>query len=246
MPSLKRKPHSSNAAITRVDNPVPYASTSTILKQNQLQATVKLLDASENIEEFVSDTKSILSNIRTTNKKLYSQLTTIVNHFEHSVGSTLKDEIIPNMNSCGSPMYVLQRLRAARKSGTTGGGLSNALISPRHARKLATKRIYLLNRRLPTRRLPTCQVKYPTPSNGIEFKPEEAFKTYIKLGKYKTKCLNEWRKNKYIPGLSTFFRRLREYKTTAVAPSKWQHYKGRPPIVPVNKVVGLTTSPSVW
>ena len=139
MPSLKRKPHSSNAAITRVVNPVPYASTSTILKQNQLQATVKLLDASENIEEFVSDTKSILSNIRTTNKKLYSQLTTIVNHFEHSVGSTLKDEIIPNMNSCGSPMYVLQRLRAARKRGTTGGGLSSALITPRHARKLATR-----------------------------------------------------------------------------------------------------------
>ena len=93
------------------------------------------------------------------------------------------------MNSCGSPMYVLQRLRAARKSGTTGGGLSSALITPRHARKLATKRIYLLNRRLPTR-----QVKYPIPSNGIEFKPEEAFETYIKLDKYKTKCVNEWRK----------------------------------------------------
>ena len=129
---------------------------------------VKLLDVSDNIEEFVSDTKSILSNIRTTNRKLYSQLTTIVNHFEHTVGSTLKDEIIPNMNSCGSPKYVLERLRAARKSGTTGGGLSSALITPRHARKLATKRIYLLNRRLPTRRLPTRQVKYPTPSNGIK------------------------------------------------------------------------------
>ena len=106
MPSstLKRKPHSSNAAISRVENPASYASTSVILKQNQLQDTVKLLDASENIQEFVSDTKPILTNIQLTNNKLYSQLTTIVNHFEHSVGSTLKDKIIPNINSCGSPM----------------------------------------------------------------------------------------------------------------------------------------------
>ena len=105
--TLKRKTRSSNTAITCAVDSVCYSPTSVVLKQNLLHAAVKLLDASKNITEFVSDTKSILDNLQSTNKMVYSQLTTIVDHFELSIGFTLKDEIIPNVDLYGSPTYVL-------------------------------------------------------------------------------------------------------------------------------------------
>ena len=107
MPTIKNKNTPSSNAITRVDNPAKYAPFATVMKQNQLLIAMKLLHASEVIDQFSSDTKHVIDKL---DKKLRRKLTTIIDIFVNSVGESLKRDIIPNTNTCGSASYVLNRI----------------------------------------------------------------------------------------------------------------------------------------
>ena len=65
------------------------------------------------------------------------------------------------------------------------------------------------------------------------------------LGKDKLKIVKNWRKEKYIPAISTFYRRLCHCKETGYTADGWMSSPGRPPIGDINKTIDLTMKDSV-
>ena len=142
--------------------------------------------------------QNILLTIWTKRQK---ELTTIINKPSTSVESSLKQDIIPNINACGFAWYVLNRLQIAEKSGSAGD-LSSALISP-SSKKTMKNKIFSYNKNFIY--LPTCLIDTPVPINGVMFIRKEGFETQDLLGKYEVKIVQNWRKEKYIHAISTVY-----------------------------------------
>ena len=74
--------------------------------------------------------------------------------------------------------------------------------------------------------------------------PKKAFERYKLLGEGKLKIVTNWRKEKYIPAISTFYHHLRYYKETGYTAGGWVSSPGCPPIVDVDEIIDLTTKDS--
>ena len=225
---------------------------------NPIHNTVKLLDASCEMSKFVDKGKCIVNEISRLPKgvnttKMCNELTSMFDHFDGEVVSVIREEIIPRVRSVGSTNYVHARLKHAATQGSLPPHYTTALISP-YVSPQKKRRTAIHHRSLPTRIRNTStsistpaliEIQFIKPANEHRFTPTEVCEEYSKLTKDRTKHVNHWLKNKYVPSRSQFFKMLKLYKLKGDAPSKWHIGSGTAPVIDVDTIVAKTSTSSM-
>ena len=118
----------------------------------------------------------------------------MLDEFDSTTTSALRNDIIPSLNTKGGSNYVLSRLHSAHKQGNLPSDMSSALLGG--SKLVSPPRLIQKHHqlRLPSRR----GINVKPPKNGIQFNPKEAICEYLDCDA-KTKNLNIWiEKNTYI------------------------------------------------
>ena len=226
----------------------PYQETP--INRNQIRNHVRLLDASMKLSHFMSDTKSIIKQMKSSKSGIslgVNNLQGIVEHFDQNFATVLRDDIVPSMHIPGNTLYAYRRIsNAARRAGGLPKSMSSILLNQSYTiRKTKVKRQgikYPHRRTLPINRRPPHIVC--SPLDETEFKPQEALECYQKC-KSKTKCVNEWKKRKYIPSLTSFYDQVKRKRADkAYSPPETWKTSGRPPVCEVVKFFKLSASGS--
>ena len=150
------------------------------INRNQIRNHVRLLDASMKLSHFMSDTKSIIKQMKSSKSGIslgVKNLQGIVEHFDHNVATVLRDDIVPSMHIPGNTLYAYRRIsNAARRAGGLPKSMSSILLNQSYTirkTKVKKQRIKYPHRRtLPINRRPPHIVC--SPLDETEFKPQEA------------------------------------------------------------------------
>ena len=183
--------------------------------RNSIQVTVKLLDASEEIDKFVGNCKELVSEIGdlpkgSNTRKKCNELTNMLDHFDAEIACVIK-EVIPKVRSVGSTGYVHRRLKNASKHLSLSDDYSTALVFPSPYRPCVKKPRH----ELPTSRVTTrlnkslSSIKAPP-----KYTPKQACEAYLKIQNDKTKQVKHWIANNYVPSRSQFYQALRIFRRT--------------------------------
>lgn len=100
-------------------------------KSNEIRATVKIIDTTQNIDSFVDKAKRFIigldSNYRQTNK-MCCRLINMIDTFDASVTSALKSDIIPNLQTKSNSGYILPHIQTAQKQDELPKDMKTALV----------------------------------------------------------------------------------------------------------------------
>ena len=182
--------------------------------RNYIQVTVKLLDASEEIDKFVGNCKELVTEIGdlpkgSNTRKKCNELTNMIDHFDAEIACVIKEELIPQVRSVGSTGYVHRRLKNAAKRSPLSDHYSTALVYTSPYRPSIKK---------PRRELPSSHVttrlkkSVQSPKPPPKYTPKQACEHYLMIQKDKTKQMEQWLTDNYIPSKSQFYKALKNFE----------------------------------